>query len=257
MGMLMGDMSDSDDDDERIAHVPQKPAPAKQPSLRAPPGNNAYPPNGRPPPPGLNPPAPVMSPPPPGPIPSRGPANLATPQPARPRAAFMPPARPATAEPHPLQAPSTPIVAKFAVASRGPSEESFTKNRTTVFGDEFWMRFNKAAKEEKQSENNSFKREYVGGAGRLSKWVWCCSILLIICIAGGIGAGWYFTHNKPSGPPVAIGGSANENSLSPTVPSSTAEESTTRTRVRTTAAPTPTDTDDVPAVRRRSHRARR
>ncbi|EJD40492.1 hypothetical protein AURDEDRAFT_115860 [Auricularia subglabra TFB-10046 SS5] len=277
MGMLMGDMSDDDDDDdEKIAPPPQKPAPVKHALLRSNYSASArtpppqYQARGNQPPPGLHPPAPVMSPPPPGPLPSSRP-NLAplAPHP-QPRAALLPPLRPSnveqlhpsTAEPHPLQAPSTPIVAKFAVASREPRAAAGNpKNRTTIFGDEFWMRFNKMAKEEKQTSANpkggsssAFLREYSRGAGRLSKWVWCCTILILVCIAGGIGAGWYFTHNKPSGPPTAFGGSENENSLSPKAPAATTPV-------------TPTTLPAVPAVtagagagapvRRRRHRATR
>jgi hypothetical protein len=45
----------------------------------------------------------------------------------------------------------------------------------------------------------------------MSRWIWVIGMFLAICIAGGIGVGWYFAHNSPPNQqPVAIGGSADE-----------------------------------------------
>jgi len=49
------------------------------------------------------------------------------------------------------------------------------------------------------------------GSNRLSRWVWVVGIILLLCIGGGAGLGWYLTHNQPSNQqPKAFGGSANE-----------------------------------------------
>ncbi|EJD40504.1 hypothetical protein AURDEDRAFT_170501 [Auricularia subglabra TFB-10046 SS5] len=266
-------LSDNNNNNEKIAPPPQKPTPVKQALLRS-----NYPASVRTasqyqPPPGLHPPVPVMSPPPPGPLPSSHP-NLSPlarhPQPAQPHAAFMlllclsnvQQLRLLTAQPHPLQAPRIPIVTTFAVALHEPHTAAGNpRNQMTVFGNEFWMGFNKMAKEEKQmsanptgSSSSALLCEYLHGTGRLSKWVWCYTILILVCIAGGISTGWYFTHNKPSRLPTEFGASENENSLSPKAPAATAPV-------------TPTTSSTVPAVtagagagapvRRYRHRATR
>jgi len=244
MGMLAGDDSSDEDD----APPPRRPPPTRQPS-NSPPRMNGIPAQRGPPPPGLgvHPPHPAMSPPPPGPISRPTQALQPAPQLAHPRAAFMPPiVRPGTTEPHALAIPSTPIVAKFQV------HDDLGKNRTTVFGDEFWMRFNKVAENEQKKEarksggGNSFMREYAGGTTRLSKWVWCCSVVLLLAIVGGIVAGWYFSRNDPAQPPSVFGGSEDMNSITPAkdVPTTTPGRAAVTT-------PTPTPALDRRAVHRR------
>jgi hypothetical protein len=80
------------------------------------------------------------------------------------------------------------------------------------------------------------------GTTRLSTWVWLVGILFLIAIGGGIGVGWYFTHNKPASQPVAIGGSADEGFTSTTSHASSSSVSVKATKV--TAAPVPTNTSN-------------
>lgn len=89
---------------------------------------------------------------------------------------------------------------------------------------------------------SAWLRKTESGSTRLSTWVWLVGILLLIAIGGGIGVGWFFTHNKPAALPVAIGGSADEASTTPTSTSSAATVSTSATKV--TAAPVPTNTNN-------------
>jgi hypothetical protein len=74
----------------------------------------------------------------------------------------------------------------------------------------------------------------------MSRWVWCISIFLLLCIGGAIGVGWYFTHNKTADLPLAIGGSANESQLSTLRPTATAAGAgnTSRTLIAPTAVAT-------------------
>jgi len=59
------------------------------------------------------------------------------------------------------------------------------------------------------------------GTTSLSRWVWITGVFLVVCIAGGIGAGWYFTHNNPSNQqPEVFGGSADEGITSSSTSSS-------------------------------------
>jgi hypothetical protein len=162
----------------------------------------------------------------------------------------MPPLlRSTSTEPHRIQqSPSTPIVAKFQL------HEDNGKNRMTVFGDEFWQRFNKmAADDDKKKKQNkgesSFMREQVRGAGRLSKWVWCCSIVIILLIVGGSVAGWYFTRNEPGAQPSALNGSANENSITDVY----GESATATGRGGAAATPSPTATRSGTGNARRHH----
>lgn len=73
----------------------------------------------------------------------------------------------------------------------------------------------------------------------MSRWVWCISIFLLLCIGGAIGVGWYFTHNKPADLPLAVGGSANESQVSTSRPTATDGGSNTS---RVLVAPTAVET---------------
>jgi len=163
------------------------------------------------------------------------PLNVAqpTPIPARPAPAFISPSSPAPRSPHLLNAPPSPIVPLFAARpqsettnrpgakSRGTSEEALLLKSDSTTGDDFWKRFSMVVKKENskppEKRKSPWLRSYENGRHRLSAWVWIVSVLLLVCIFGGIGVGWYFTHNKSNIPPTAIGGSADENSLSDAV----------------------------------------
>ncbi|KAH8104850.1 hypothetical protein BXZ70DRAFT_1005351 [Cristinia sonorae] len=132
--------------------------------------------------------------------------------------------------PHPLQAPMTPIQpafvrpapasprdVKFATARpilRGNQEETMLPKRGER-GDDFWRRFSMVVKEEsakpKGEKQSVWLRKTQSGSTRMSRWVWIVGVILLLCIAGGIGLGWWIAHNDKSvNAPTAIGGSANE-----------------------------------------------
>jgi hypothetical protein len=90
---------------------------------------------------------------------------------------------------------------------------------------------------------SAWLRKTESGSTRLSTWVWLVGILLLIAIGGGIGVGWFFTHNKPAALPVAIGGSADEASTTSTSSSPSAAAVSVRP-TKVTAAPVPTDTNN-------------
>ncbi|KAF9468717.1 hypothetical protein BDZ94DRAFT_1145819, partial [Collybia nuda] len=136
-------------------------------------------------------------------------------------------------EPHPLQPPITPITPIFARPAkttaikfsettrdpskpimRGNSEETLLPSRGEK-GDDFWRRFSMVAKEENKKphaqKQSVWLRETQNGTTRLSRWVWVIAIVIVLCIGGAIGLGWYFSHNAPDHQqPTAFGGSANE-----------------------------------------------
>ncbi|KAG8693228.1 hypothetical protein FRC08_009251 [Ceratobasidium sp. 394] len=186
--------------------------------------------------------------------------------PAKPTAAFMaPPANggagtpsaagfgsmPSTPNeglhPHPLQAPTTPITPIFAAPPRtvnfdeknfntpilrGNKEETLLARRGEK-GDDFWRRFSMVAKQENAKpaaqKTSQWLRGAQSGRSRMSRCVWAVAIILLLAIGGGIGVGWYFTHNNPSHTrPTAIGGSAEEGMNGPGG-SSTAASSTSTT----------------------------
>lgn len=165
---------------------------------------------------------------------------------------------PGTRIPQPLPPPQSPIMPVFARPRkessgvkfeekgeilRGNSEETLLPRGAGGKGDDFWRRFSMVAREEAKSgsKKSAWLKKTESGSTRLSTWVWIAGLLLLIAIGGGIGVGWFFTHNKPAGQPVAIGGSANEGFTAST--SNTAGAvSTMATRV--TAAPEPTNTNN-------------
>ncbi|KAG0704266.1 hypothetical protein DFH29DRAFT_802250 [Suillus ampliporus] len=131
--------------------------------------------------------------------------------------------------PHPLQPPMTPITPVFARPAKSPaprdiqftgdtiirggSEDNLMPNRGEK-GDDFWRRFSIVARDEKKTSSWLVKTQ--SGSSKLSRWVWFVGVMLLICIAAGIGIGWYISHKSPSNTaPKAIGGSANE-TMSPT-----------------------------------------
>jgi len=65
------------------------------------------------------------------------------------------------------------------------------------------------AKEDKKTSSWLIKTQ--SGTSKLSRSVWFIGIVLLLCIAGSIGIGWYMSHKSPSNTaPKAIGGSAQE-----------------------------------------------
>ncbi|KAG8749900.1 hypothetical protein FRC12_013168 [Ceratobasidium sp. 428] len=131
--------------------------------------------------------------------------------------------------PHPLQAPNTPITPVFAAPPRavnfdekafntpilrGNKEETLLARRGEK-GDDFWRRFSMVAKQENAKPATQKTSQWLRGAqssrSQMSRCVWVVGIILLLSIAGGIGVGWYFTHNNPDHTrPTAIGGSAEE-----------------------------------------------
>jgi len=80
--------------------------------------------------------------------------------------------------------------------------------------DDFWRRFSIVAKDDAQKppkeKQSTFLKSYESGNKRRSRVVWFVAIVLLLCIGGAVGLGWYFTHNKPSAAPKALGGKTNE-----------------------------------------------
>ncbi|KAI0081595.1 hypothetical protein K474DRAFT_1567705, partial [Panus rudis PR-1116 ss-1] len=138
--------------------------------------------------------------------------------------------------PHPLQPPMTPIMpvfarpstaspaprdVKFATTSpimRGENEDTLLPRRPGADKGDFWRRFSMVVKEE--SAKNAAQKESWwlkknrDGSSRTSRMIWVVAIFLLLCIAGGIGLGWYVSHNDTShNAPTAIGGSANEKAI--------------------------------------------
>lgn len=127
--------------------------------------------------------------------------------------------------PHPLEEPMTPITPAFLRPSKSPDNVQFVMKpiirsgsedhllpRRGDKGDDFWRRFSMVAKEGTNGgRESSWLVKTQSGTTSLSRWVWITGVFLVICIAGGIVAGWYFTHNDPSNQaPEVFGGSANE-----------------------------------------------
>ncbi|KIP09719.1 hypothetical protein PHLGIDRAFT_116192 [Phlebiopsis gigantea 11061_1 CR5-6] len=182
--------------------------------------------------------------------------------------------------PHPLPPTITPIQPVFARPSkntddrdvkfapqtsilRGEKEETLLPRRGEK-GDDFWRRFSIVVKQENSApaaqKQSVWLRKNQSGSTRLTRWVWVIGILLLACVAGGIGLGVYIsskntTHNAPT----AIGGSANEKLQSTTASQSVAvgangETSTsfhvspTHTVARREDAAAPTDVFVLPDV---------
>ncbi|CAL1712531.1 unnamed protein product [Somion occarium] len=136
--------------------------------------------------------------------------------------------------PHPLQPPMTPIMpifarpspspaprdVKFAAGSailRGDKEDTLLPRRQSRFGeqgDNFWRRFSMVVKVESTQKESIWLKKTRSGDTRASRWVWIIGIILLLCVAGGIGIGWYIAHNNTThSAPTAIGGSANEKAI--------------------------------------------
>lgn len=136
---------------------------------------------------------------------------------------------------------------------RGNSEDNLLPRRGDK-GDDFWRRFSMVAKDETSGgRESSWLAKTRSGTTRLSRLVWIIGMLLMTCVATGIGVGWYFSHKNPSNQqPAAIGGSANEKfSSSISAPSSTSVTSVvsssrhvspTNTVARRAGYPEPTPT---------------
>lgn len=137
--------------------------------------------------------------------------------------------------PHPLEEPITPITPAFLRPSkpfdnvkfaseliiRGNSEDHLLPRRGDK-GDDFWRRFSMVAKEEGGGRESSWLVKTQNGTTRLSRWIWIVGTFMMVCIATGIGVGWYFTHKNPSNQqPKVFGGSADEGMSSAAASSST------------------------------------
>jgi len=165
------------------------------------------------------------------------------------------PDTPSPRTPQPLPPPQTPILPVFArprqptnitfdeksAILRGNSEETLLPRGAGGKGDEFWRRFSMVAKEEAKSGSKSaWLRKTESGSTRLAAWAWMVGVLILIAIGGSIGVGWFFTHNKPTSQPVAIGGSAEQAGA---ISSSSSVVSTASFKpTKVTAAPVPTNT---------------
>ncbi|KAL0960990.1 hypothetical protein HGRIS_005985 [Hohenbuehelia grisea] len=153
--------------------------------------------------------------------------------PVGPPGARASPASSVPSSPHPLQPPMSPIVPVFARPAQTPAAQRDVKFSPVIRGDDdgtllakrgdrgdqFWRRFSMIAKEENQKTVNEkqslWLRKSQSGSQRLARWVWIVGVILILCIAGGIGLGWYASHNAPDHQqPTAIGGSANRGGFS-------------------------------------------
>lgn len=108
----------------------------------------------------------------------------------------------------------------------------------------------------------------------MSRFVWCISIFLLLCIGGAIGFGWYMTHNDKAPAPVVVGDRANESQTNTNVgaarTTAVAATGTSRTLIAPTAVETkkrdledplatptpdsPTPTATPTAFARRAHR---
>ncbi|KAL1741454.1 hypothetical protein HDZ31DRAFT_45431, partial [Schizophyllum fasciatum] len=135
---------------------------------------------------------------------------------------------PVPASPHPLQPPMTPITPVFArpraadvkfaedkgEIMRGDKEDVLIPRRGQQ-GDDFWRRFSMVIKEDGKKrpgeKESSWLKKTQGGTNNMSRWVFIIGMVLLVCAAGGIGLGWYISHNdNTQEQPKAIGGSANE-----------------------------------------------
>ena len=147
----------------------------------------------------------------------------AMPIPRAPIPAFVqpPPSPVGSLNPHPLNAPSTPITPVFARPSfqekrdvkfqdnailRGNSEETLLA-RGTQKGEDFWRRFSIVAKEAPKQEkrcavleiptfeaecfDSHWLKNHQGGYKRMNWCVWAISIALLAVIGGAVGIGPY------------------------------------------------------------------
>ncbi|OJA17179.1 hypothetical protein AZE42_00232, partial [Rhizopogon vesiculosus] len=239
LGLLNGDLSDDEDEDALMHKLPM----ATEPKHGVPPIPLAAPRPGYPAPvAALKLPSPAATPemrqvtqpaplnqPQPHPMPNglrvnHPPADIRPPRMPAPIYETPSPRPVVPSAPHPLQPPMTPITPVFArpakspaprdiqftgdVIIRGGSEDNLMPKRGEK-GDDFWRRFSIVARDEKKTSSWLIKTQ--NGSSRLSRWVWFIGTVFLICIAGGIGIGWYISHNSPSNTaPKAIGGSANE-----------------------------------------------
>lgn len=154
--------------------------------------------------------------------------------------------------PHPLNAPSTPITPVFARPSfqserkvefakdaimRGNSEETLLP-RNTAKGEEFWRRFSFVAKEEPKRSKSTWLKSALGSNRSMSRCVWIVSVFLLLAIGGAIGFGWWATHNEPAALPVAVGGSENQSQISTATAAAPSSSNTSRTLIVPTAIET-------------------
>jgi len=66
------------------------------------------------------------------------------------------------------------------------------------------------ARKPPKEKQSTFLKAYEGGNKRKNRIVWLVAVVLLLCIGGAVGLGWYFTHNTPSAQPKAVGGKSNE-----------------------------------------------
>lgn len=247
LGFMTGDLSDDEDEDVLMHKPPMATEPEHGGAMNAAPIPLAAPRPGYPAPvSALNIPSPaatpemrqVTQPPllhkPPPPMPNalrinRPPANIHSPRMPSPIYETPAPRPSVPSAPHPLQPPMTPITPVFARPARSPAPRDIQFTGDTIIrggsednlvpkrgerGDDFWRRFSIVARDEKKTSSWLIKTQ--SGSSKLSRWVWFVGIVLLICIAAGVGIGWYISHKSSSNTaPKAIGGSANE-TMSPT-----------------------------------------
>ncbi|KIY65217.1 hypothetical protein CYLTODRAFT_400721 [Cylindrobasidium torrendii FP15055 ss-10] len=243
MGFLNGSMDDDDEDDDDMSKPPLStdskqagPLPSKHAALAAATvGREPSPP-----------PQYIASPRPGYAAPIANLNSLARPEPAQAPQSRQPPPQlnmnqgqnpfihpseaygsgtPMPSTPHPLGAPMTPITPVFARPQkkvdiqfadekhimRGDKEEVPLARRGER-GDEFWRRFSVVAHTtENRTSSSSWLKKTQNGTTRLSRWVYIIGILLLIAAAGGIGLGWWVSHNDNSHTaPEAMGGSEGQ-----------------------------------------------
>ncbi|KDQ62544.1 hypothetical protein JAAARDRAFT_44863 [Jaapia argillacea MUCL 33604] len=283
MGLLNGDMDSDDEEDEnpfsnRHSYVPPKSSPlatSRSPSPSQPAQPSSAIPLASPKPSYANNPVhnldsiarPEPSATPVGRTPSPSPPYSAGPQMVQmPRPSLTIPSSPISPHhtspvaPHPLPPTITPITPVFArradgetgsvkfedgtskVIIRGNAESTVLPKRGEK-GDDFWRRFSMIAKEDRKE--SPWLKKTQSGSTRLSRWVWIIGMLLLLCIAGGIGIGIYISHkNQSNTGPKAIGGSADEAATVTTTTTAISSAATVKAVGVTTGSPhvSPTNT---------------
>ncbi|GLB38156.1 hypothetical protein LshimejAT787_0500210 [Lyophyllum shimeji] len=119
---------------------------------------------------------------------------------------------PTPSEPHPLQPPMTPITPVFARPAKSAIKFSDTNEKPIMRSNTEDTPLPRRGRKKPTTQKTSlWLSKTRAGTTRLSRWVWIVGIILLACIAFGVGIGWYVSHKSPSHQqPKAFGGSANE-----------------------------------------------
>ncbi|EKM51960.1 uncharacterized protein PHACADRAFT_262391 [Phanerochaete carnosa HHB-10118-sp] len=231
---MMNDMDDDDDDDnpfdDRHRSMLPPPSPRQQQKpipLAAPKPGYAAPVSAL----SINPPSPAASPVGRLPSPSHPRPLMLVNSLNSPKSPRLPsPGGMVPASPHPLPPTITPIQPVFARPSKSADERDIKFANQAILrgekeggvlpkrgenGDDFWRRFSMVVKAESSlpaaQKESLWLRKTQNGTTRLTRWVWVIGLLLLVCVAGGIGIGMYInSKNTTPDAPKAIGGSANE-----------------------------------------------